>query len=196
MQTLCKHVSLAARNLAWSENMVKQCPTCAKCYIPWKEPVIPTDTRVPMVEGWHRPIPTQGVHLLDRCQLLFKIPRDSKTLKYKLVWDHSSTEEYLLTAKNPRDHHQWQWPSVYSSRVLQILQRPTILNTWLAALTLPKAMDKLSAQYRWWRSCWKSPKHMALLMYCSTPFQWCNLSPAELLTGRRLRSNVPYWANN
>ena len=33
--------------------------------------------------------------------------------------------------------------------------------------------------------------NMALLMYRSTPFQWCGLSPAELLMGRRLRSNIP-----
>ena len=32
---------------------------------------------------------------------------------------------------------------------------------------------------------------MALLAYRSTPFPWCNLSPAELLMGRRLRANIP-----
>ena len=33
--------------------------------------------------------------------------------------------------------------------------------------------------------------HMALLTYRSTPFPWCNLSPAKLLMGRRIRSNIP-----
>ena len=33
--------------------------------------------------------------------------------------------------------------------------------------------------------------HMALLTYRSTPFPWCNLSPAELLMGRSLRANIP-----
>ena len=33
--------------------------------------------------------------------------------------------------------------------------------------------------------------HMALLTYRSTPFQGCNLSPAKLLMGRRIRSNIP-----
>ena len=32
---------------------------------------------------------------------------------------------------------------------------------------------------------------MALLTYRSTPFPWCNLSPAELLMGRHLRANIP-----
>ena len=32
---------------------------------------------------------------------------------------------------------------------------------------------------------------MALLSYRSTPLSWCHLSPAELLMGRRLRSNLP-----
>ena len=32
---------------------------------------------------------------------------------------------------------------------------------------------------------------MALLTYWTTQFPWCKLSPAELLMGRRLRSNIP-----
>ena len=36
-----------------------------------------------------------------------------------------------------------------------------------------------------------SDPHLALLIYRSTPFPWCKLSPAELLMGRRLRSNIP-----
>ena len=32
---------------------------------------------------------------------------------------------------------------------------------------------------------------MALLIYRSTRFPWCNLSPAELLMGRQLRANIP-----
>ena len=32
--------------------------------------------------------------------------------------------------------------------------------------------------------------HMALLTYRSTQFPWCNLSPAKLLMGRRIRSNI------
>ena len=34
-------------------------------------------------------------------------------------------------------------------------------------------------------------RDLALLIYRSTPFPWCGLSPAELLMGRRLRSNIP-----
>ena len=33
--------------------------------------------------------------------------------------------------------------------------------------------------------------HLALLTYRATPLPWCNLSPAELLMGRKLRTNVP-----
>ena len=32
---------------------------------------------------------------------------------------------------------------------------------------------------------------MSLLTYRATPLPWCNLSPAELLMGRAIRSNVP-----
>ena len=33
--------------------------------------------------------------------------------------------------------------------------------------------------------------HLALLVYRTTPFPWCGLSPTELLMGRRLRANIP-----
>ena len=33
--------------------------------------------------------------------------------------------------------------------------------------------------------------HLALLSYRATPLAWCNLSPAELLMGRRIRTPVP-----
>ena len=33
--------------------------------------------------------------------------------------------------------------------------------------------------------------HLALLSYRATPLVWCNLSPAELLMGRRIRTPVP-----
>ena len=36
-----------------------------------------------------------------------------------------------------------------------------------------------------------SDMFMALLSYRATPLPWCNLSPAELLMGRRLKTDVP-----
>lgn len=33
--------------------------------------------------------------------------------------------------------------------------------------------------------------HLALLFYRATPLPWCKLSPAELLMGRIIRSNIP-----
>ena len=33
--------------------------------------------------------------------------------------------------------------------------------------------------------------YMALLSYHATPLQWCNLSPAELLQGSKIRTDVP-----
>ncbi len=33
--------------------------------------------------------------------------------------------------------------------------------------------------------------YLSLLTYRTTPLPWCGLSPAELLMGRRLRSNIP-----
>ena len=38
--------------------------------------------------------------------------------------------------------------------------------------------------------------HLALLSYRSTELSWCNLSPAQLLMGRRIRSTVPEISKN
>ena len=40
------------------------------------------------------------------------------------------------------------------------------------------------------KSCMK-PCYMALLSYRATPLPWCNLSPTELLMGRRVRTPLP-----
>ena len=40
-----------------------------------------------------------------------------------------------------------------------------------------------------------SDLNMLLLSYRSTPLHWCNLSPSELLMGRRMRSTVPQVSN-
>ena len=36
-----------------------------------------------------------------------------------------------------------------------------------------------------------SDPYMAILSYRATPLPWCNLSPAELLMGRRLKTDIP-----
>lgn len=41
-----------------------------------------------------------------------------------------------------------------------------------------------------------SDVHMALLNYRSTPLPWCNISPAELLMGRKLRNSLPSLQEN
>ena len=40
-----------------------------------------------------------------------------------------------------------------------------------------------------------SDLNMLLLSYRSTPLHWCNLSPSELLMGRRVRTTIPQVSN-
>ena len=35
--------------------------------------------------------------------------------------------------------------------------------------------------------------YMALLCYRTTPLSWCDMTPSQLLMGRRLRANLPVW---
>ena len=38
--------------------------------------------------------------------------------------------------------------------------------------------------------------HMVLLSYHATPLEWCRLTPAELLMGRKIRTNLPQPKSN
>ena len=40
-----------------------------------------------------------------------------------------------------------------------------------------------------------SDVYLALLSYRATPLPWCRLSPAELLMGRRIRTDMPQVSN-
>ena len=44
--------------------------------------------------------------------------------------------------------------------------------------------------------CNAKDPHMALLSYCATPLEWCGLTPAELLTGHKIRKDLPQPKSN
>lgn len=78
-------------------------------------------------------------------------------------------------------------------RSLLSSQKHITSSTLPAVLSFHRVTDKLNIPWRLWRTHAlrkSTDPHMVLLTCCSTQFKWCNLSPAELLIGRRLRTNI------
>ena len=57
----------------------------------------------------------------------------------------------------------------------------------------PRGNGEAERAVRTLKTLWKDVKdpYLALLSYRATPLPWCNLSPVQLLMGRRIRTVVP-----
>ena len=62
-----------------------------------------------------------------------------------------------------------------------------VLHYLRAIRTIPKAMGWLNRPSKQSRNCYKT----VFLSFRTTPILWCSFSPAELLMGRQLRTDIP-----
>lgn len=83
---------------------------------------------------------------------------------------HYSSEVYFCSPWNPKYVGQWQWSSVCL---------PGNDQAERAVKTVEQLLEHSADRY------------MALLSYQATPLPSCGLSPAELLMGRRIKTDVP-----
>ena len=92
-------------------------------------------------------------------------------------------------------HHNWEQIMDHSLHQLRwsLFQKPMASSIQQAALITYK--DNGQVEWTVWtlKNLLKKADDMylTLLVYCSTPLEWCNRSPAELCMGRKLRTNLP-----
>lgn len=174
-------------------NLVKQCHTCAREFTPRRQPMIPTQlpdypwqkvgidlfhfkgANYLLVVDYFSRYPeivkltnTTSQNIIDALKNIFsrygipEIVMSDNGPQY-------SSQEFADFAKNYDFHHKTSSPHFAQSngqaeRMVQTVKR-----------LLKDSKDP----------------YLSLLTYRSTPFPWCNLSPAELLMGRCLRANIP-----
>ena len=174
-------------------NMIKQCPTCVKKSTPPKEPLIPTE--LPLYP-WQK-IATDlfvlksvnylvVVDYFSRYPEVVKLPSISssnviRALKSMLA--QHGIPETIISDNGPQYSSQEfaEFAKMYNFE--HTTSSPYFPQSNGMAERTVKTVKSLLAESR--------DPYMALLTYRTTPFPWCNLSPAELLMGRRLRSNLP-----
>ena len=175
------------------DNLVKQCHTCAREFTPRRQPMIPTQlpgypwqkvgtdlfhfkgANYLLVVDYFSRYPetvkltnTTSQNIIDALKNIFsrygipEIVMSDNGPQY-------SSQEFADFAKNYDFHHKTSSPHFAQSngqaeRMVQTVKR-----------LLKDSKDP----------------YLSLLTYRSTPFPWCNLSPAELLMGRCLRANIP-----
>ena len=175
------------------ENMVKQCPTCTRDFTPRKEPMIPT--RLPQYP-WQK-IGTDlfqfknATYLLvvdyfsryPEVQKLASTTSSSVIAALKAIFSRFGIPETVISDNSPQ----------YSSYEFAEFAKVYDFDHVTSSPLFPQSNGQAERTVKTVKGLLKESKdpHMALLTYKSTPFPWCNRSPAELLMGRQLRANIP-----
>ena len=175
------------------ENMIKQCPTCARDFTPRKEPMIPTE----LPEYLWQKVGTDLFHFKGSTYLIVvdyfsRYPEVQKLAStssrsvievLKTIFSRFGIPEVVVSDNGP------QYSSLEFKQFAEAYDFCHTTSSPLFAQSNGQAERTVQTVKKLLKES-KDP-HLALLTYRSTPFPWCNLSPAELLMGRRVRANIP-----
>ncbi len=88
-----------------------------------------------------------------------------------------------------------QWPTIQLSRILEDYGIAHTMSSPRYPQSNRQAQHTVQTVKQLLRQSAASDPYRALLNYQNTPLPWCNLSPAELCMGRRMRTLVPQTDN-
>ena len=175
------------------EQLVKSCPICAKASIPHKEPLM------------YSPLPNHpwekvGSDLFElngstyllvvdyfsrfiEIQKLSSINSRSVILALKAFFSRHGVPATLVSDNGPQ----------YASREMQEFAESYGFKHVTSSPHFPQSNGMAERSVKTVKSLLEksSDPYMAILSYRATPLPWCNLSPAELLMGRRLKTDIP-----
>ena len=174
-------------------NLVKQCQVCAKKFTPRSEPLIPsTLPQYPWQKIASDLFVLKGVNYLLVVDYFSRYPEVVKLTTttsssiiqaLKAIFSRHGIPETVVSDNGPQYSSQEfaEFASTYD--FCHVTSSPHFPQSNGQAERGVKTVKTLLADS-------KDP-YMALLSYRTTPFPWCNLSPAQLLMGRCLRNNLP-----
>ena len=178
------------------KDLVERCPVCVKEHTPGKEPLIPTD----LPDPWQKI--GSDLFFMNGANYLVVVDYFSQyfeTIKLKSITSGSIIEglksifsrygipETVISDNGPQ----------YSSHEFAEFALSYQFQHITSSPLFPQSNGQLERTVQTAKRLLKNAKdpYMALLTYRSTPLAWCNLSPAELLMGQRLRTTLPQVAD-
>ena len=180
-----------------TEEFVKKCSTCVKLTHPANEPMI--SSKLPK-HPWER-IVTDLFELHKQTYILFvdyysrypeviKLNSTTSTSvinAMKSVFSRHGIPRTVISDNGPQydSVEMKQFASTYGFN--HVTSSPYYPQSNGLAECMVKTIKSLIAE--------TSDISLALLSYRATPLPWCRLSPAELLMGRRFRTDVPQVSN-
>ena len=175
------------------KNKVKQCPECAKTIQMRREPLIPTDlpdrpwqkiaSDLFVLDGKNYLL---VVDYFSRYPEVIQLPSTTATsviLALKAIFARHGIPEIVVSDNGPQytSYEFQEFKSTYDFR--HTTSSPYFPQSNGLAERMVKTVKNLIKKTR--------DPSLALLTYRTTPLTWCKISPAELLMGRRLRTNLP-----
>ena len=191
---------LRARTSVWwpgvssrIEKLVKNCPHCVKETTPRKEPLMPTalpeypwqkiGTDLFTLDGNNYIITTDYFSRFPEITKLNSTTSASIISVLKSLFSRFGISEEVVSDNGPQ---------YASHEFLEFAQKYNFKHT-TSSPHFPQRNGHVERAVQTVKKLVKGSDdpYMALLSYRSTPLPWCGLSPAQLLMGRQIRSNIP-----
>jgi transposase InsO family protein len=173
--------------------LVKACPVCSRDFITRAEPLIPSKLPdFPWQKVGSDLFNLKGTTYLVVVDYFSRWPEvvklTSTTSKgvieaLKSIFSRHGTPQVLMSDNGPQ----------YSSQEFAEFSRVYNFSHITTSPHFPQSNGMAERAVQMVKSLLKDSDdpNLALLCYRTTPLAWCNISPAELLMGRRLRTNLP-----
>ena len=173
-----------------SAHIIKSCPHCVKEHSPPKQPLMPT----PLPDyPWQR-VGSDLFHLNGNTYLIVvdyfsRFPEviilssttsKSVIMALKTIFARHGIPQVVVSDNGPQ-YSSRQFAKDYT--FTHVTSSPNFLQSNGQAERGVKTMKNLLKDAR--------DPFLSLLSYRATPLPWCNLSPAELLMGQTIHSNIP-----
>ena len=173
--------------------MVERCPQCSRDRVQNKEPLIPT----PLPD---HPWQKLGSDLFVQDGTTYILVVDYYSRYPEVIQLKTTTMQSIIHALKivfsrngiPQTIFSDNGPQYTSREFAAFAQQYRFIHN-TSSPHLPKSNGMAERTVKTVKGLLKdaADPHLALLTYRATPLPWCQLSPAELLMGRKLRTDVP-----